>query len=108
MDQEMEIGFSMIMAAGDAKNLAMQAMDLAEDNQIDQASGKLEEANGKLNEAHQAHKDCLTRLANGENVEAGLILTHAMDHLTAAELTIQNAQRIIRLCTRIAALEARA
>ncbi len=107
MDQEMEIGFSMIMAAGDSKNLAMEAMDLAEAGNMEQAQGKLEEATEKLNEAHKAHQGCLTRLANGEEVGAGLILTHAMDHLTAAELTIQTAQRVMRLCQRLSALEAK-
>ena len=93
------ISFNMIMHAGAAKSLALEAVELATDGQIAEAQSKLKEAEAEYNEAHKSHKGLLDQImCEGKQIEMDLMLTHALDHLTASELVMTLAQTVITLC----------
>lgn len=73
-----------IVGAGNARSLAMEAIDIAQSGDIQKAKAKLEEANEKLNEAHNGQTALLTKEASGERVEVTLLLIHGQDHLMNA------------------------
>ncbi|MCO6019044.1 MULTISPECIES: PTS lactose/cellobiose transporter subunit IIA [Carnobacterium] len=73
-----------IVGAGNARSLAMEAIDIAQSGDIQKAKAKLEEANEKLNEAHNGQTALLTKEASGEGVEITLLLIHGQDHLMNA------------------------
>lgn len=94
-----QISFDIIMHAGTAKSLALEATKLATDGNIREAEAKLKEAEIEYNEAHKSHKGLLDQImCEGRQIEMDLMLTHALDHLTASELVMTLAQTIINLC----------
>lgn len=90
---------SVIASAGSAKSFAFQAMEEAEEGDFDAAESSLEEARKALVEGHQAHTDIL-HLDVTEGVEVTLLIVHASNHLSAAELSIDFAERFVRLYQR--------
>ena len=89
-----EKGFEIILHAGNAKSMALESIAFAETNEF-------EKADKELVLAHQVHKDILDLLANGQKIDVDLILAHALDHLSSAELICILAQKFIHLYERI-------
>ena len=90
---------SVIASAGSAKSYAFQAMEEAEEGLYEDAYNSLEEAKKALVEGHQAHTDIL-HIDVTEGVEVTLLIVHASNHLSAAELSIDFAERIVKLYER--------
>ena len=90
---------SVIASAGSAKSFAFQAMEEAEEGDLSAAWDSLEEARKALVEGHQAHTDIL-HIDVTEGVEVTLLIVHASNHLSNAEMSIDFAERIIKLYER--------
>lgn len=90
---------SVIASAGSAKSYAFQAMEEAEEGNFEEAYEALEEARKALLEGHQAHTDIL-HVDVTEGVEVTLLIVHASNHLSNAEMSIDFAERIIKLYER--------
>lgn len=101
MGFEIEKGFEIILHAGNAKCIALEIINLAEEGELDAAHKKIEKADEELVLAHQVHKDILDLLANGQRIDMDLILTHALDHLASAELICLLAQKFISIYEKI-------
>ena len=86
-----EKGFEIILHAGNAKSMALESIAFAETNEFEKAKQELEKAD----------KDILDLLANGQKIDVDLILAHALDHLSSAELICILAQKFIHLYERI-------
>lgn len=97
MNEDTQKGFEMILHAGNAKTMAMESMDFAEQGAFEQAEEKLQDAEHEVVMAHHVHKGFLDELANGKSIEMDLILTHALDHLSSAELICLMAQKMIHI-----------
>ena len=76
-----------------------QAMEEAEEGNFEEAYEALEEARKALVEGHQAHTDIL-HVDGTEGVEVTLLIVHASNHLSNAEMSIDFAERIIKLYER--------
>ena len=70
-----------ILHAGDARVLIMQAMDCLGDFKYDKADKLLKEAHEKLVLAHKLQTERLQEEAEGKNVEYSVLFTHAQDTL---------------------------
>lgn len=92
-----EIAMMMILHAGDATNLAMQALRLIRLKKYDEALIQVEAARKKSIEAHVLQTSLLTQLMNGESVEMNLLLVHAQDHLMNSLLTIDLTEELIEI-----------
>lgn len=92
-----EISFNIILNGGNARSLAMEAIELAKADDYEAAEKKLEEANEELGKAHRAQTDLIQGEARGEKTEIRLLLIHAQDHLMNAITVIDLAQEIIEV-----------
>ena len=82
--------FELIMNAGNAKSLALMAVESAREFDF-------EESQQEFHLAHQAQSDMIQGEANGNPVELNIVLVHAQDHLTMATMAQDNAQEFINL-----------
>lgn len=93
-----EISFNMIMHAGNAKSSAMLAIEAAESKDFKEADRLIIEAEDEYNEGHRSHKQLLDQImVEGKSAEIDLLLAHALDHLTSAEIIILMAKKFIHL-----------
>lgn len=86
-----------IVYAGNAKTLAMNAIKEAKSSKISEAKKKLGESKNNLKIAHQQHTDILQKFANNPEEPATMFLTHAQDHLMAAITATDFAKEFIDL-----------
>ncbi|WP_096186982.1 PTS lactose/cellobiose transporter subunit IIA [Evansella halocellulosilytica] len=92
-----EISFQIILHAGNARSSAMEAMQLAQEGQFEEAKRKIEEADQEFHLAHHSQTDLLQKESSGERVETSILLIHAQDHLMTSMTTKDLAQEIIFL-----------
>lgn len=96
-----EKSFEIILHAGNAKNMAMEAINEAENSNFKKAYELLDQTNDEILLAHEGHKDLLVKLANGERVDVDLLMVHAEDHLNSATEEILMAKHIVKLYERM-------
>ncbi|TDO71341.1 PTS system cellobiose-specific IIA component [Halanaerobium saccharolyticum] len=96
MDLEKMI-FTIISYSGDAKNLFMEAIKYAKNNDNDQAEICFKRAGDKLYQAHLKQTELIKLENNGEKIENSILLTHGQDHLMTASLLKDLAREIIDL-----------
>ena len=96
------ICFNIISSVGMAKSSYVEAMRAA-------AKGDypLREGDDFYSKGHDAHLELLSREANGEALDAGVILMHAEDQMMAAEVVRLMAEENIKMSKKIQALEAK-
>ncbi|MBY6274357.1 MAG: PTS lactose/cellobiose transporter subunit IIA [Caldibacillus debilis] len=92
-----EVSFQIILNGGNARTLAMEAINLAKSGEYELAEKKLEEANEAIRKAHQVQTGLIQREASGEQLEIRILLIHAQDHLMNAMTVIDLVQEIIEL-----------
>ncbi|MCI8401788.1 MAG: PTS lactose/cellobiose transporter subunit IIA [Lachnospiraceae bacterium] len=88
---------NLLMKSGDAKSLAMEAIQCARAGQVAEAKEKIAQAEEALNEAHNAQSGLMAREAGGEKFASGMLLNHSQDHLMGAITTLDLAKEIVML-----------
>ncbi|WAA10123.1 PTS lactose/cellobiose transporter subunit IIA [Fervidibacillus albus] len=96
-----EVSFQIILNGGNARSLAMEAIELAKKGQFDAAEQKIEEANEAMSIAHRYQTDLVQGEARGEKVEIRILLIHAQDHLMNAMTVIDLAKEIIQVYKKV-------
>lgn len=96
-DEKYEVAFEIIACAGDAKSLALMAIEEARNGNFEQAEKNLAEAREQMAKAHDVQNDMLQSEAQGKSVELNIVLIHAEDHLTMAIMSIDFAEEFIEL-----------
>ncbi|WP_275677280.1 PTS lactose/cellobiose transporter subunit IIA [Neobacillus drentensis] len=91
------LAFQLILHAGNARSLAMEAMQEAKKGNFDEAEAKLTEADTAFNEAHHVQTDLIQKEAGGSKFELPLIMIHAQDHLMTSMTLKDLAREIIDL-----------
>ena len=89
--------FQLILHAGNARSLAMEAMQEAKKGNFAEAQAKLNEADSAFNEAHHVQTDLIQKEAGGAEFDLPLIMIHAQDHLMNAMTLKDLAGEIIDL-----------
>ncbi|UOQ50575.1 PTS lactose/cellobiose transporter subunit IIA [Gracilibacillus caseinilyticus] len=79
-----KIAFTIILHAGNARSLAMEAIKLAKADQITEAADKIALAESEFTKAHHEQTTLLQREAEARYNHLPLILIHAQDHLMMA------------------------
>lgn len=100
-DEKYEVAFEIIACAGDAKSLALMAIEEARNGNFEQAEKNLAEAREQMAKAHDVQNDMLQSEAQGKSVELNIVLIHAEDHLTMAIMSIDFAEEFIELFCKI-------
>ena len=106
------IAMQIVIHAGDARNLIMEALDHAAEGLYDQAEDKLKEAKEELRQAHIFQTEVVQSEAGGKKYEYSLLLTHAQDTVMTICTEMNLAKKIIsmyrKLDDRISKLEEKA
>ncbi|MCZ0717593.1 PTS lactose/cellobiose transporter subunit IIA [Aerococcus kribbianus] len=79
--QVQQMAFQIILAAGNGKTIAHEAIQLMKEYKFEEAEQKLEESNEAFIEAHNAQTELLQAYAGGEEIIMEIIMVHAQDHL---------------------------
>ena len=96
-DKQIERTVYIIANAGDSRSHSMAAIESAKAGDFEEANKSINEANEALHKAHVEHTNLLSEDAKGEKVQVTLLLVHASNHLSVAELTLDFAKEIITL-----------
>lgn len=94
-DQLVEIAFQIIAFSGDARGIAMEAVEEAKEGNIDEAKKMIEDARKTVNESHNYQTELLTSEANGEQVDFSVLLIHSQDHLMTSMCVIDLAEQLV-------------
>ena len=89
--------FELIMNAGNAKSLALMAVESAREFDFEEAQKQLKESQQEFHLAHQAQSDMIQGEANGNPVELNIVLVHAQDHLMDAMVVKDMAVEFVEL-----------
>lgn len=90
-----------IMHGGNARSLAMQAIEAARNTKSGKAELLIKEAKEELTKAHHIQTNFIQAEAKGEKTEISLLMIHAQDHLMNAMTVKDLASEIISLNLRI-------
>lgn len=93
LQQSMEL----IFFAGNAKSLAMTAIGLAEEGDVEAAQAKLKEARKELSNSHKIQTGMMKEEIDGTPIEKSILLIHSQDHFMGASLTCDLAQKFINV-----------
>ena len=92
----------LIVYGGNARSLAMQAIDYAASGCYNQAAEKMKEANEALNQAHEYQNHLMTETSNVlAHTQTSMLIMHGQDHLMSAISIIDLAERFIQLYHRL-------
>lgn len=89
-----------IANAGDSRSCSIAAMECAKNGDFEEAHNLLKESEEALHRAHVEHTQLLTDDAKGEKIEVSLLLVHASNHLSVAEVSFDFVKEIIALYER--------
>ena len=106
-NEKYSIPFAIILHAGNAKSLAMEALYASREGNFEDAGKMLEEANAELIDSHKWQTVMLQEEAKGKEREVNVVLCHAMDHIAMAATTVEMAEEIIMLRKEIFSLRER-
>ena len=103
MDDEkrMQIVMGIIMAGGNAKAHAVEAITAAKKGDFTEAEKKLEEANQAIVDAHNTQTERLTAEARGEHTPIDLYMVHAQDHLMTGITFVDLAKEIVEVYKKV-------
>ena len=103
MDDEkrMQIVMGIIMAGGNAKAHAVEAITAAKKGDFTEAEKKLEEANQAIVDAHNTQTEMLTAEARGEHTPIDLYMVHAQDHLMTGITFVDLAKEIVEVYNKV-------
>ena len=103
MDDEkrMQIVMGIIMAGGNAKAHAVEAITAAKKGDFTEAEKKLEEANQAIVDAHNKQTEMLTAEARGEHTPIDLYMVHAQDHLMTGITFVDLAKEIVEVYKKV-------
>lgn len=100
-DELVESCFQIITYVGTARSCFINAIQCAKQGKFDEAADMIKQGDEAFIQGHDGHADLLTKEANGELPQTGLLLIHAEDQLMSAEGFRTIAEEFIDLYKRI-------
>lgn len=100
MNLENEI-FLIISHGGNARSLAYEALEAAENADFMKADELMKQAEEELGKAHQTQTKLIQAELNGSPLEKTMLLIHAQDHLMTAISEKNLIERMIGIVKRI-------
>ncbi|MBF4694458.1 PTS lactose/cellobiose transporter subunit IIA [Fusibacter sp. Q10-2] len=92
-----EVVMGLIVSSGDARSLAMEAIQAAKAKAFDKANALMAECEIALTKAHNIQTELIQKEIRGEHVQIMLLMVHAQDHLMNAIVVKEMAMEIIEL-----------
>lgn len=97
MESVYEASFTLIGIAGDSKAESMAAIECCKQGDFKAAQEHLAAADQMMVKAHDAQTEMLQQEAEGNPVPLNIILIHAQDHLTMAQVMRDMADQFMDL-----------
>jgi cellobiose PTS system EIIA component len=91
------LSFQLILHSGNARSLAMEAIQIAKSKQFAESLEKLSEADSEFSHAHRFQTQLIQAEAAGKEFDLPIILIHAQDHLMTAMTLKDLAREIVEL-----------
>ena len=103
MDQEQydELVMSIIVEGGNARSLALEAIQEAKKVNVAQAEALLKKCGDALTEAHHVQTDLIQSEIQGEHIQVMLLMVHAQDHLMDAMVIRDMAAEFVELYKKV-------
>lgn len=92
-----EVAFSLISHAGNARGLAMEAINEAKEGRFEEAKALIKEAREEIGNAHEYQTGLIQREAAGEKNEFSILLVHSQDHLMTGMTVVDMADEFIQV-----------
>jgi len=86
------VAMEIIIAAGDGRKLAFDAVDAAAEGDFDRARELLSEAHKHVQHAHRIHTDQIQAEASGSEFPYSVLFSHAQDTL----MTVNTEYRVLK------------
>lgn len=99
MNQDLgeKVVMELVVNSGNARSIAMEAIENAQAGKFEEAEQKIGEARKEVNKAHNFQTELITKETNGEGVPFSLIMCHGQDHLMTAMVVIDLAEKFINV-----------
>ena len=96
-DQYDELVMNLVVEGGNARSLAMEAIQEAKKGNFEEAENRLKECEEALNNAHNPHTETLQSEIRGDHIPVMLLMVHAQDHLMDAMVVKDMAVEFVEL-----------
>ena len=103
-DDPYEVAFGLILAAGNSKAKAYEAIEAAREDRFDDAHALIRDSAEEFKAAHKLQFGLLQKEAKKQHIDLNIILVHAQDHLTMALMARENAEELTHVYSAIADL----
>ena len=99
MDENLSdaIVMNLVVNSGEARSIAMEAIELARQGQFEEATAKIAQARETINAAHNFQTELVQKEINNDPVPMSLLMCHGQDHLMTAMVVIDLAEKFIEV-----------
>ena len=104
MDENLSdaIVMNLVVNSGEARSIAMEAIELARQGQFEEAAAEIAEARETINAAHNFQTELVQKEINNDPVPMSLLMCHGQDHLMTAMVVIDLAEKFIEVYQKMA------
>ena len=104
MDENLSdaIVMNLVVNSGEARSIAMEAIELARQGQFEEAAAKIAQARETINAAHNFQTELVQKEINNDPVPMSLLMCHGQDHLMTAMVVIDLAEKFIEVYQKLA------
>ena len=104
MDENLSdaIVMNLVVNSGEARSIAMEAIELARQGQFEEATAKIAQARETINAAHNFQTELVQKGINSDPVPMSLLMCHGQDHLMTAMVVIDLAEKFIEVYQKMA------
>ena len=104
MDENLSdaIVMNLVVNSGEARSIAMEAIELARQGQFKEATAKIAQARETINAAHNFQTELVQKEINNDPVPMSLLMCHGQDHLMTAMVVIDLAEKFIEVYQKMA------
>lgn len=96
MDLEIA-AMTIVGSAGESKSLCFEALAAAKKGNFEEADSKIKEAKEVFLKAHEVQTELICAEASGEEVNMGILMVHAQDHLMTSLLARDLIEEMINI-----------
>ena len=96
------IVMNLVVNSGEARSIAMEAIELARQGQFEEATAKIAQARETINAAHNFQTELVQKEINNDPVPMSLLMCHGQDHLMTAMVVIDLAEKFIEVYQKMA------
>ena len=104
MDENLSdaIVMNLVVNSGEARSIAMEAIELARQGQFEEAAAKIAQARETINAAHNFQTELVQKEINNDPIPMSLLMCHGQDHLMTAMVVIDLAEKFIEVYQKMA------